>query len=203
MIKRTLQSRQKEAGFTLLEVLIAFAILASALVVLMGTMANAGQQSVFANDLTIASQLARSKMIDIEYELMEEGFSDMNETFRGDFRDEGYPEYTWEARVLPVEIPESSKEEFLAQINSQLFSGESDGALQGNAAFSAMLPMLIGQLPEMINQIGKKVRRVNLVVEFPYGNKAYPLKLTQYVVEEQESGFNIFDDAAPLEGGNE
>lgn len=188
------------AGFTLLEVLIAFAILASALVVLMGTMANAGQQSVFANDLTVASQLGRSKMIDIEYELMDEGFSDMNQTFRGDFREEGHPDITWEARVLPVEIPESAKEEFLAQINSQLFGGESDGALQGNAAFSSMLPMLIGQLPEMINQIGKKVRRVNLVVEFPYNTTTYPLKLTQYVVEEQESGFNIFDDAAPMEG---
>lgn len=191
---------RNEAGFTLLEVLIAFAILASALVVLMGTMANAGQQTVFANDLTVASQLARSKMIDIEYELMDDGFSDMNQTFRGDFRDEGYPDIAWEAQVLPVEIPESAKEEFLAQINSQLFGGQSDGALQGNAAFSAMLPMLIGQLPEMINQIGKKVRRVNLVVEFPYNNTTYPLKLTQYVVEEQKSGFNIFDDAAPLEG---
>lgn len=193
----------KHAGFTLLEVLIAFAILASALVVLMGTMANAGQQSAFANDLTIASQLARSKMIDIEYELMDDGFSEMNQTFRGDFRDEGYPEIKWEARVLPVEIPETAKEEFLGQINSQLFGGESEGALQGNAAFSAMLPMLIGQLPEMINQIGKKVRRVNLIVEFPYGGATYPIKVTQYVVEEQESGFNIFDDAAPIdeEGG--
>lgn len=183
-----------------MEVMIAFAILASALVVLMGTMANAGQQSVFAGDLTIASQLARSKMIDIEYELMDDGFSEMNQTFRGDFRDEGYPDITWEARVLPVEIPESAKEEFLAQINTQLFGGQSDGALQGNAAFSAMLPMLIGQLPEMINQIGKKVRRVNLVVEFPYGSSMYPIKVMQYVTEEQESGFNIFDDAAPIDG---
>jgi general secretion pathway protein I len=186
-----------------MEVMIAFAILASALVVLMGTMANAGQQSVFASDLTIASQLARSKMIDVEYELMDEGFSDMNQTFRGDFREEGYPDITWEARVLPVEIPETSKEEFLAQINSQLFGGESQGALQGNAAFSAMLPMLIGQLPEMINQIGKKVRRVNLVVEFPYGTTTYPIKITQYAVEEQEAGFNIFDDAAPIDGEGE
>jgi general secretion pathway protein I len=183
-----------------MEVMIAFAILASALVVLMGTMANAGQQSVFASDLTIASQLARSKMIDIEYELMADGFSEMNQTFRGDFREEGYPDITWEARVLPVEIPETAKEEFLAQINSQLFGGESDGALQGNAAFSAMLPMLIGQLPEMINQIGRKVRRVNLVVEFPYGGSMRPIKVTQYVVEEQESGFNIFNDGAPIEG---
>lgn len=181
-------------GFTLLEVLIALAILASALTILMGTMANSGQQAVFSNELTTASQLARSKMIDIEYELMEEGFSTSEQRYSGDFREEGREDIIWEATVRPVEIPESAKEQFLAQVNSQLFGEQSQGALQGNAAFSAMLPMLIGQLPEMINTIGLKVRRIDLQVEFEWGKGTFPIHIVQYVADPNLREFGIFGD---------
>ncbi len=184
-------------GFTLLEVMIALAILASALTVLMGTMANSSQQAVFANDLTRATQLARSKMIDIEYEILEEGFQSSDQTLSGDFKDEGAPDMTWTADIKIVEIPDTAKEEFLAQINSQLFGGD-QGALQGNAAFSSMLPMLIGQLPEMINNIGQKIRKVDLVVEFPYGKTAFPIHVTQYIVDPNLNEFNVFNDSPAL-----
>lgn len=187
-------------GFTLLEVLIALAILASALTILMGTMANSGQQAVFANEITTAGMLARSKMVDIEYELMEEGFSTGDQKYSGDFSAEGREDIKWEATVRPVEIPESAKEQFLAQVNSQLFGEQSQGALQGNAAFSAMLPMLIGQLPEMINNIGKKVRRIDLLVTLEFGGQEYPLQLVQYVADPNLQEFGIFGDTGLPEG---
>ena len=187
-------------GFTLLEVLIALAILASALAILMGTTASTSRQAVYAMDLTTASLLAKSKMIDVEYQLMADGFSDSDKTYSGDFRDEGRPDILWEATVRPVEIPEESKEQFLAQINSQLFGNQSEGALQGNAAFSAMLPTLIGQMPQMINNIGSKVRRVDLVVVYPVGGGMMPLKLMQYVSDPNTTEFNLFGEAeAPLD----
>jgi len=188
-------------GFTLLEVLIALAILASALTILMGTMANSGQQAVFSNEMTTAGMLARSKMVDIEYELMEEGFSTGEQRFSGDFSREGREDITWEATVKPVEIPESSKEQFLAQINSQLFGEQSQGALQGNAAFSAMLPMLIGQLPQMINNIGQKVRRIDLVVTMEFGGREFPLKIVEYVADPNLQNFGVFGDTIDV-GGN-
>lgn len=181
-------------GFTLLEVLIALAILASALTILMGTMANSGQQAVFSNELSTASLLARSKMIDIEYEMMEEGFSEGEQRFSGDFSEEGRRDISWEAKVRPVEIPEAAKEQFLAQINSQLFGEQSQGALQGNAAFSAMLPMLISQLPEMINNIGRKVRRIDLHVEFEWGGRRFPLDIVEYIADPELREFGIFND---------
>ena len=182
-------------GFTLIEVLIALAILASSLTILLGTMAASGQQAAFSNDLTVASALARSKMVDVEYEIMEEGFQSDDQMLSGDFADEGHPEITWEADIQVVEIPESAKEQFLAQINSQLFGNQSQGALQGNAAFSSMLPMLIAQLPEMINNIGKKIRRVKLKIEFPRGNGVFPVTVIQYIVDPALNEFNVFNDA--------
>jgi general secretion pathway protein I len=67
-----------------------------------------------------------------------------------------------------------------------------EGALQGNAAFSSMLPMLIGQMPELINRIGKKVRKVELTIYFPYGNGTFPMDVTQYVIDQQSAQFEVF-----------
>ncbi len=179
-------------GFTLLEVLIALAILASAMTILMGTMANSGQQAVYSNEITTAGLLARGKMIDIEYEMMEEGFSSGEQKFSGTFSDQGREDIRWEAVVRPVEIPETAKEQFLAQVNSQLFGEQSQGALQGNAAFSAMLPMLIGQLPEMINNIGQKVRRIDLIVTFEFAGRETNFQLVEYIADPNLAEFGIF-----------
>lgn len=195
MIKRGHTTKTvRGLGYSLIEVLIALAVLSSALTVLMGTMANSGQQAVFSNQLTQASLLARSKMTDIEYELMEDGFSTSDRSFSGTFRDEGHPEFRWEALVEPVEIPDDAKDAFLAQLNAQLFGGmdAQGGAMQGNAAFSSMLPMMVSMLPEMLNQIGTKIRRVKLTVYFDFGGKEFPVEVTQYLVDLEEKEFNIF-----------
>lgn len=198
MIKAMGHSRRarSQAGYSLLEVLVALAILATVLTVLMATQASSNQQAVFSNELTRASLLARGKMVDLEYEVTKEGFSELDQTFSGDFREEGSEDVRWFAKVEPVQIPEGAREELLAKINSQLFGGvDNEGALQGNAAFSSMLPMLIGQLPEIINRVGEKVRRVELRVEFPYGLNMHEITVTQYIVDRSEADFQIFEAA--------
>lgn len=185
---------RRKKGFSLIEVLLALAILATAFTVLMGTVAHSGQQSVYSTKLTQASMLARGKMVDLEYMIMEEGFSDANRTYSGTFRDEGYPHMRWDARIEPVEIPPDAKERFMAQVNQQLFGGmEADGgALGGNPAFSAMLPMLMAQLPQFVNQVGERVRRVILTVYFDFIGREQPLEVTHYVVDETQGEFEMF-----------
>ncbi|WP_168210421.1 prepilin-type N-terminal cleavage/methylation domain-containing protein [Persicimonas caeni] len=198
---------RSQHGFTLLEVLIALAILASALTVLIGTTATSNQQAIYANKLTRVSQLARSKMTDIEYEMMDEGFPDTVQRLDGDFGEEGYDHISWEAEVFPVEIPPEVKEELIAQVNAQLFGGQdTQGALKGNAAFSAMLPMLVAQVPEMINQIGKKIRRVKLVVTYDFHGSEETMTVTQYIVDRDQAGFDLFgtgESDSGSEGGEE
>lgn len=195
MIKRVQANRAvRGSGYSLIEVLIALAVLASALTILMGTMANSSQQAVFSNQLTQASLLARSKMVDLEYEIMEDGFSDSERQFSGTFRDEGHPDFRWEASIEPVEIPDDTKEVFLGQLNAQLFGGmdTQGGAMQGNAAFSSLLPMIVNQLPAMINQLGQKIRRVKLTVYFDFGGKDFPVEVMQYLVDLEDKEFNMF-----------
>ncbi len=188
-------------GFSLIEVLLALAILATSMTILMASVSHSGQQSVYSAQLTQASLLARSKMIDLEYMIMEEGFSDADRTYSGTFREEGFPDMRWEARVEPVEIPPDAKERFLGQVNEQLFGGmEADGgALGGNPAFSAMLPMLLGQMPEFVNRVGERVRRVILTVYFDFVGREQPLELTHYVVDEMEGEFHMFGEPDDFE----
>jgi general secretion pathway protein I len=85
-------------GFTLLEVMIAVALIAIALVTLLGSQS---QSVFFANSAkfeTMAALLAQSKMSEITIQAADSLSSDS-----GDFG-EDYPGYAWEATVSDVSI---------------------------------------------------------------------------------------------------
>ena len=91
-------------GFTLLEVMVALSILAITLVAIAGINANSFESSNYARSITVATMLARSKMIDIEMEVQKDGFSDSEKEYDGDFSDEGYESMEWQATVRPIEV---------------------------------------------------------------------------------------------------
>ncbi len=196
--------RISRRGYTLMEVLIALTILALVLTVLLGTQSNAVQRGAMANNTTTATLLGRAKMLEIESDLLAEGFNEDEQTFDGDFRQEGFDNFTWEAVVTPIEIDESSSEQLLGQLNGSLF-GEGDdgsgGAFTGNAAFAQYLPMVVGLLPDFINRLGQKLRRVTLTLTWPaVSGGTQSLTLVQYVSDlsadqqEDQPPPNLTDD---------
>ena len=84
-------------GFTLLEVMVALAILATTLVVLLQIITNNVRATNHAKMTTAATLLARGKMIDIEDSVLENGFSTDNESDKGTFRDQNFPSFRWES----------------------------------------------------------------------------------------------------------
>lgn len=171
-------------GFTLLEVLIALVILAGSLTVLLGTQANHVQMGQAANEMSVASMLGRLKMLEVESDIAADGFNEGEQTDRGTFRAEGFDHIKWEATIEPVEIDETAQEALLGQANSTLF-GEGDsgqgGTFTGNAAFASYLPLVVGLIPEFINRLGERVRKITLVIEWEgvYGDTS--LTLEQYI----------------------
>jgi general secretion pathway protein I len=97
--------RSSRCGFTLIEVMLALAVLALALMVLVkGVYGNiAGAQDAFY--MGVATDLARGKMYDLEEELLQEGYQETEQEITGDFSEEGWPAITWKARIEPVELP--------------------------------------------------------------------------------------------------
>jgi general secretion pathway protein I len=91
------------AGFTLLEVMVALAIIAFAMVGLLGL--HARNIKIVARDqsLTRATLLARELISQIQFQVTANGLRDLGDD-QGTF--EGYPGYRWERRVLSTGLDE-------------------------------------------------------------------------------------------------
>jgi general secretion pathway protein I len=97
--------RFSTCGFTLVEVMIALALLGMTLVVISKTTANNLLHAQDAHMTGVVTDLARGKMYDTEERLLKDGFSDSDQGANGDFSDEGWPEVKWVAKVEQVELP--------------------------------------------------------------------------------------------------
>ena len=83
----------RRAGFTLLEVIIALGILAGALVVLVDNQAMAVLATQEADRLTLATNLAQEKMMEVQLILERQGFGEQDIEEDGDFEDFGAEEF--------------------------------------------------------------------------------------------------------------
>jgi general secretion pathway protein I len=93
----------RQAGFTLLEVMVALAIVAFAIVGLLGLHARNIQIIARDQSLTRATLLAREIISQIQFQVMTNGLQDLGDS-QGTF--EGYPGYRWERRVMPTGLDE-------------------------------------------------------------------------------------------------
>ena len=93
----------KKKGFTLLEVMIAMAILAITLVVVFQSQSQSISMASGARFETTAALLAQSKMAEIEAANLKDVASGS-----GDFGDD-FPDYSWQVDVTETEIEELKK----------------------------------------------------------------------------------------------
>lgn len=192
--------RRSAPGFTLIEIMLALAVLAFSLATLMGTQASTIRMLTVADQMQVAAILVRAQMQALEEQLRQDGFQETILTDRGDFRDEGFEEYEWESQIEPVEITDDAEDQFVANIHAELF-GEGttgEGSLSGAAAVSQFLPMIIAQVPEFINQVGQRTRKVILTItwESPMGPMSMTVSQFYTVLELEQTG----GTGEPLEG---
>jgi general secretion pathway protein I len=95
---KALVQTKRSRGFTLLEVMVAVAILAIALVAILKANVQSLDTLVETRERTTVSLLAASKMAEIEAV----GAADWSE-FQGDFGDD-YPGFTWQVETAPTEV---------------------------------------------------------------------------------------------------
>jgi general secretion pathway protein I len=151
--------RRPQRGFTLLEVMVALAILASTLVVLLQIITNNVRATHHAKLTTVATLLARGKMTDIEDEIFENGFSTDNETANGTFKDQGYPAFRWDSNIERIELPTDMKQ--LAELQSTDDSKSKDPmqaltGMMGGLMTSFMEPIRLG-LQESVRRLTVKI----------------------------------------------
>lgn len=94
---------RRPAGFTLLEVMVAMAIIAFAVVGLLGLHARSIKMIARDQNFTRATLLARELVSQIQFQVSTQGLQDLGNS-QGSF--EGYPGYRWEREVLPTGLDE-------------------------------------------------------------------------------------------------
>jgi general secretion pathway protein I len=117
------------SGFTLLEVVVALAILGLSLMAIYDLNAGAVAMHAYSKKLTVATLLARSKMTDLEQELYDKGFSVDDEEKSGDFSDEGWSAFKWRAKIVAPRTDGVSPQQLIGAIFNIPLDGSSDSAL--------------------------------------------------------------------------
>jgi len=170
---------RRAGGFTLLEVMISLSILFGALGLYLSSISQARSQVDNAKMLSIATNLARLKMVDLEAHVRDEGFGlNDDEEDEGDFEELGYPakKWTWSYKIEKVELPPAQELTDAAE-----GTAESMGAGSGSGSAGAPAPTggsgsgggglgamaLFGQVDMVKNVLEQSIRRVTLEVHYP------------------------------------
>ncbi|MGQ0507102.1 MAG: type IV pilus modification PilV family protein, partial [Myxococcaceae bacterium] len=199
-------------GFTLLEVIIAMAILGLSLAAIFDLNAGAIAMHRYTKKLTVASMLARSKMTDVEQELYDKGLPLDDDEDGGDFSAEGWPSYKWRARILAPRTSGVTPEQLISAIFGIPLGGDGEsggigdmlsgfmgggkkdkngnsaptptgGALGGLGAMGGMASGLMqGQFTQMLDQITKAVREIHLTVTWKEGTQVESIDLVTHIV---------------------
>jgi general secretion pathway protein I len=124
---------RRARGFTLLEVMIALALLGFALTVLIKSAAGNIFNAQQAHMMGVATDLARGKMYELEEKLLKDGFSDTEQHEEDQaFTDEGWPQVKYSYKIVEVELPSWDALQALAQGQAKGSGAASSGSGQGS-----------------------------------------------------------------------
>jgi general secretion pathway protein I len=199
-------------GFTLLEVVIALAILAMSLMAIFDLNAGAVASHAYAKKLTVATLLARSKMTDVEQELYDQGFASDDEEKSGDFSEEGWAAFKWRAKILAPRTQGVAPDQLIGALFgmpmgedgelpgglSAMFAGAQGGsdsapapggaAAAGLAAMGPLAGMATTQMTQLVESISSTVREVHLTISWKEGTQVESIDLVTHVVSPGPGG---------------
>jgi prepilin-type N-terminal cleavage/methylation domain-containing protein len=194
--------RQTAGGFTLLEVMIALAILSLSLVVLLRIVTNNIRATNHAKMTTAATFLARSKMVDIEDLILDNGFSESDENEAGTFKDMGYPAFRWETAIERIELPTD-----MAQKSKDKATDSTREAQDNRDPMSMLTGFLGGMMSSFIEPIRvglqDSVRRVTVrVFWWEIGRPEQTFEVVQYLTDPAKLDANLLrQTAGATQGG--
>lgn len=206
-------------GFTLLEVMVAMAILAMGLTIILSSQASLFAATQRVQLETHAASLMRCKMSEIELQLLEEGFPLVDRSDSGDCCEDADVDFKCEWTIQTIELPQPADfsdmdgEDGAATGSAPLGSplgdaaalspmngsalagidgmGDLAGTLGESAQGGGMISMALGLVyPTLKPMLEASIRKVQVDVIWREGSKERRFEVTQYVTNPLEGGLN-------------
>jgi general secretion pathway protein I len=172
-------------AFSLLEVMVAMAILTLGLVSLLQVQARSAEMAIAAREMTVATMLARGKLYDCQTDLLKKGFSVGDYDESGNFDDEGYPTFFWECHAYKPDMPTGEGVGDMGSAASALGMGASSDAAGDAAPAGAEMGMgmIAPVLQQMASVLGDSIREMVVIVRWGTGVDQQELRVATHVVD--------------------
>jgi prepilin-type N-terminal cleavage/methylation domain-containing protein len=188
-------ARVGSSGFTLLEIMVALAILSTTLVVLLRIVTNNVRATNHAKMTTAATFLARTKMVELEDTILYDGFIETNEFKNGTFKTDGYPQFRWDTSIERIELPTNLAQQ--TQDESRAAADKNKG--DPMAMMSGFLGGMMSTFIEPI-RIGlqESVRKVTVRVTWDeVGRRNQSFEVVQYLTDPAKLDLALTGGGAP------
>ncbi len=170
-------------GFSLLEVMVAMAILSVGLVSLLQVQSRSAELAIEAREMTVATMLARGKLYDCQTDLLKKGFSIGDYDESGNFDDEGYPTFFWECHGYKPEMPTGDGVGDMGSAASALGMGGSGGDSGQPQGADMGMGMIAPVLQQMASVMGDSIRELVIIVRWGTGVDQQEMRVTTHVVD--------------------
>lgn len=161
-----------QAGFTLLETLIAITIMTLAFASILMVQSNAIQSSARAKQMNVVAMLAKNVMVQSELEIEGKTFDEVKKEHTEQFK-EPFQDYTWTRIIKEIEFPSLGAS-----------GGGGGGANGGGASDDAGQDQMSEQLTKLVTQFfSKAVREVTVTVSWKQGKGEKSFSLSTYWVD--------------------
>ncbi len=198
----------KTRGFTLLEVMIAMAILSGAITWTTVGVARTIKAENHAKLLSTATFLARSKMVDFEDDLYEKGFGEFEKETNGIFEDKGFSRFAWRIICDKVELPGNDQVQNaftkVTEAKQALAGGDTSASSTANSAGSGGVSGTMGMMSSYYGIVKSVledgIRRATVHVEWLEGKTLQDVELVTYFTDPRRVDQAIQLNAAMLSG---
>lgn len=163
-------------GFTLLEIMVALALMALSFTALFLVQSRATDLANRARSLSIATQLARLQLVECKREAQKIIASASDFKMEGDFRELGNEQYTWECHAPKFNMKTPSASQVEKTAKNKAPDAQKQGMATTQSAVSPVLSLITDTL-------SNSVRELAVIVRWNDGNAAEELRVVTHVVD--------------------
>ncbi len=171
-------------GFTLLEVIIAMAIMVIAFASILAVEGGAINASARAKQLNTVAMLARNQMVDMEYKIEGKSFDELEKEESGKF-EPPYEDYSWKRTVQELKFPNFSSSFGSAGGTSGGAAGQSNDQSSGSSSGSSntaggMQDLIVKQISSFLS---KSIREITVTITWKRGKGEQNYSVGMYWVD--------------------